>query len=114
MNQVIRELNKYLQGWIGYFKIQEFKYLFRDLDAWIRSRLRSTQLKKWKKPQKFQRIMIKVGFNPGISNASAKGIRKVSRRWQPRAWSHWNEDGNEVVAVLEITGIRNLCMYDPN
>ena len=64
MNQVIRELNKYLQGWIGYFKIQEFKYLFRDLDAWIRSRLRSTQLKKWKKPRKFQRIMIKAGFAP--------------------------------------------------
>ena len=64
MNQVIRELNKYLQGWIGYFKIQEFKYLFRDLDAWIRSRLRSTQLKKWKNPRKFQRIMIKAGFAP--------------------------------------------------
>ncbi len=30
-------------GWVGYFGIQEFKCLFRDLDAWIRSRLRSTQ-----------------------------------------------------------------------
>ncbi|MCK5133753.1 MAG: hypothetical protein KAR40_16580, partial [Candidatus Sabulitectum sp.] len=34
------------------------------LDAWIRSRLRSTQLKKWKNPRKFQRIMIKAGFAP--------------------------------------------------
>lgn len=71
MYQVIQELNKYLQGWVGYFRIQEFKYLFRDLDAWIRSRLRSTQLKKWKKPRKFQRIMIKVGFDP----------RKAHRTW---------------------------------
>jgi group II intron reverse transcriptase/maturase len=71
MYQVIQELNKYLQGWVGYFRIQEFKYLFRNLDAWTRSRLRSVQLKKWKKPSKFQRIMIKVGFDP----------RKAHRTW---------------------------------
>ena len=64
MYQVIQKLNEYLQGWVGYFKTQEFKYLFVDLDAWIRSRLRSVQLKKWKKPKKFQRIMIKAGFDP--------------------------------------------------
>jgi group II intron reverse transcriptase/maturase len=64
MYQVIHELSIYLRGWVGYFGIQEFKYLFRDLDAWIRSRLRSTQLKKWKKPGKFQRIMVKAGFDP--------------------------------------------------
>jgi len=64
MYQVIHGLNKYLRGWVGYFGIQEFKYLFRDLDAWIRSRMRSMQLKKWKQPRKFQRIMIKAGFDP--------------------------------------------------
>ena len=64
MYPVIHELNNYLRGWVGYFGIQEFKYLFRDLDAWIRSRLRSTQLKQWKKPGKFHRIMIKAGFDP--------------------------------------------------
>ena len=64
MYQVSHELSIYLRGWVGYFGIQEFKYLFRNLDAWIRSRLRSTQLKKWKNPRKFQRIMIKAGFAP--------------------------------------------------
>ncbi len=78
MYQVIQELNKYLRGWVGYFEIQEFKYLFRDLDAWIRSRLRSTQLKKWKKPRKFQRIMIKAGFNP----KEAHRVWIKMNRWQ--------------------------------
>ena len=64
MYQVIHELSEYLRGWVGYFGIQEFKYLFRDLDAWIRSRLRSTQLKKWKNTRKFQRVMIKAGSDP--------------------------------------------------
>ncbi len=78
MYQVIHELNLYLRGWVGYFGIQEFKYLFRDLDAWIRSRLRSMQLKKWKKPGKFQRIMIKVGFEP----KEAYRVWIKMNRWQ--------------------------------
>ena len=64
MNQNIQELNKYLRGWVAYFGIQEFKTLFGGFDGWIRSRLRSMQLKKWKNPRKFQRIMIKSGFKP--------------------------------------------------
>jgi len=78
MYQMIEELNKYLRGWVGYFGIQEFKYLFRNLDAWIRSRLRSTQLKKWKKPRKFQRIMIKAGFDP----TQAHRVWVKMNRWQ--------------------------------
>jgi group II intron reverse transcriptase/maturase len=78
MHQVIHELSIYLRGWVGYFGIQEFKYLFRDLDGWIRSRLRSTQLKKWKKPRKFQRIMIKAGFDP----KEAHRVWLKMDRWQ--------------------------------
>ena len=78
MYQVIHELSIYLRGWVGYFGIQEFRYLFRDLDAWIRSRLRSTQLKKWKKPGKFQRIMIRAGFDP----LQAHRVWIRMNRWQ--------------------------------
>jgi hypothetical protein len=41
--QLIQDMNSYMRGWIAYFRIQEFKYLFRDFDAWIRSRLRSVR-----------------------------------------------------------------------
>jgi len=64
MTQIIQDLNEYRRGGVGYFGIQEFRYLIRDYEAWIRSRLRSMQLKKGKKPKKFQRIMIKAGFAP--------------------------------------------------
>ena len=64
MHQITQDLNRYLTGWMAYFRIQEFKQIFKNLDAWIRSRLRSMQLKKWKNPRKFQRIMTKVGFPP--------------------------------------------------
>ena len=61
MHQVIGELNEYLEGWVGYYRIQEFRKIFQELDGFIRSRLRSMQLKKWKKPAKFQRMMIRAG-----------------------------------------------------
>lgn len=62
MRQIIRELSEYLRGWVGYFGIQEFRKVFKELDGFIRSRLRSMQLKKWKKPTKFQRMMIRAGY----------------------------------------------------
>ena len=78
MSENIRELSRYLQGWVAYFGIQEFKRIFGDLDAWIRSRLRSMQLKKWKNPHKFQRIMIKSGFKP----KEAHRVWIKMNRWQ--------------------------------
>ena len=79
MYQVTQNLNEYLRGWVAYFRIQESQQrLFRDLDAWTRSRLRSMQLKKWKKPRKFQRMMIRAGFQP----QEARRTRIKMNRWQ--------------------------------
>jgi group II intron reverse transcriptase/maturase len=64
MHQVIQNLNAYLRGWVAYFGVQEFRTIFRDLDSWIRNRLRSMQLKKWKKPKRFQGMMIRSGYRP--------------------------------------------------
>jgi RNA-directed DNA polymerase len=78
MYQTIQELKVYLRGWVGYFRIQEFRNLFRDLDGWIRSRLRSMQLKKWKNPRKFQRMMIMAGYKP----YEARRVWVKMNRWQ--------------------------------
>jgi len=32
MYQITHDLNEYLRGWVSYFRIQEFRYLLRDLD----------------------------------------------------------------------------------
>jgi RNA-directed DNA polymerase len=78
MRQVIEALNKYMAGWVVYFCIQEFRQIFRHLDEWIRNRLRSVQLKKWKNPVKFQRIMIRAGYKP----AEARKTWVKMDRWQ--------------------------------
>ena len=50
MKTIIEELNRFLRGWANYFRIQEFKTLFGNLDDWVCGRFRSMQLAKWKKP----------------------------------------------------------------
>ena len=78
MYQIIQELNEYLHGWVGYFRVQEFKQIFRKLDEFTRCRLRSMQLKKWKKPKKFQRMMTRAGYKAIEAN---KTWIKMSK-WQ--------------------------------
>jgi group II intron reverse transcriptase/maturase len=78
MRQVILALNEYWTGWVIYFCIQEFRQLFRHLDEGVRNRLRSMQLKKWKNPAKFQRVMIRAGYKP----AEARKTWVQMARWQ--------------------------------
>ena len=78
MIQVIRDLSEYLRGWVNYFRIQEFRKVFKDLDGFIRSRLRSMQLKKWKKPGKLQRMMIRAGYP--VDEAKRTWVRM--NKWQ--------------------------------
>ena len=78
MYQIIHDLNQYLRGWVGYYRLQEFLRVFRELDEFIRSRLRSMQLKKWKKPRKFQRMMIRAGYR--VDEARRTWIKM--NKWQ--------------------------------
>jgi RNA-directed DNA polymerase len=45
--QVIKELSEYLRGWLGYYRIIETPTVLRDLDSWIRRRLRCYVMKQW-------------------------------------------------------------------
>ena len=45
--QVIEDLNTFLRGWIGYYRLVETHTVIRDLDSWIRRRLRCFMVKRW-------------------------------------------------------------------
>jgi group II intron reverse transcriptase/maturase len=49
MKERLERLNAYLLGWGGYFGIAQARNVFRELDEWIRRRLRMCFLKQWKK-----------------------------------------------------------------
>jgi RNA-directed DNA polymerase len=83
MIQIIETLNEYLRGWVQYFKIQEFAGVFEKLDRWIRIRLRSMQLRKWKKPKRFQKMLIKAGIPPDEARNTWVNMKRwrSARRW---------------------------------
>lgn len=52
LEQMIAELNRYLRGWRGYFGFCQTPSVLRDLDSWIRRRLRSFIWKQMKRGRK--------------------------------------------------------------
>jgi len=47
MYTIIAELKQYIQGWRAYFQLAEITSPLRDVDKWIRRRLRSYHWKQW-------------------------------------------------------------------
>ena len=69
--QVIKELNAYLGGWLGYYKLVDTPTTFRDLDSWIRRRLRCFVIKQWINSchTRFEKLTAL-----GVGNKSACGV----------------------------------------
>ena len=49
MEERITRLNRYLMGWIGYFRLASAKTHCQNFDQWIRRRLRMCLWKQWKR-----------------------------------------------------------------
>ena len=49
MPEVVANLRSYLLGWKGYFRLAQTPRVWRELDEWMRHRLRAIQLKHWKR-----------------------------------------------------------------
>jgi len=62
MKTRIERLNQYLTGWCGYFALADTPTIFKELDQWIRRRLRMCQWKEWKKPKTKVRKLLGLGI----------------------------------------------------
>jgi group II intron reverse transcriptase/maturase len=77
LEAVVKELRDYLPGWKEYFRLDETPRLFRNLDSWIRRRLRMVQLKQWKHgPTVFRELRAR-----GLSQRAAAEVAAHCRRW---------------------------------
>jgi RNA-directed DNA polymerase len=52
LERMVEDLSRYLRGWRGYFGFCETPSVLRDLDSWIRRRLRSVVWQRWKRGRK--------------------------------------------------------------
>lgn len=44
-----QKLAQYVRGWVNYFKLADMKALLKDVDEWLRRRIRALYWKQWKK-----------------------------------------------------------------
>jgi RNA-directed DNA polymerase len=63
MKQTIDELTRYLRGWNGYFGFCETPWVLKDLDSWIRRRVRCAFWQQWKTSRKRLAELVKRGVN---------------------------------------------------
>jgi RNA-directed DNA polymerase len=61
MEQTVEDLNLYLRGWVGYFGFCQTPWELKDLDKWIRRRIRSAFWQQWKTGRKRYAELVKRG-----------------------------------------------------
>jgi RNA-directed DNA polymerase len=80
LDECIKSVNRYLIGWIGFFRIctTSSRSTFSGLDAHIRRRLRAILLRHWKRKRSIVRRLIYLGV---ASKTAWRGIYKGRRSW---------------------------------
>ena len=68
---VITHLSSYLQGWFAYYRFAEQVKLFRDLDSWIRRRLRSYAWTQWKTLKRRRGALMELGLKASEASTLA-------------------------------------------
>ena len=61
LEQILEEINRYIVGWIGYYRLADTPSTFEELDGWIRRRLRQLIWKRWKRGTTRYRELVKLG-----------------------------------------------------
>jgi group II intron reverse transcriptase/maturase len=60
----IQRIKEVQQGWLGYFRMASIQNKLRDLDGWLRNRLRYCIWHHWKKPERKRKNLIRLGVDP--------------------------------------------------
>jgi RNA-directed DNA polymerase len=102
MAQVVQELRVHVPGWKAYFRLAQTPGVMRDLDQWLRHRLRSLQLKQWRRGTTTYRELLALGASP----LQAARIAGNNRRW----WHNSRYELNRVmpIAYFDQLGVPRL------
>lgn len=86
LERVVRSLNTYLPGWFQYFSQTTGISLFRDVDSWIRRRLRCYRLKQRKRRWPIATWLMALG----VSRQNAWRLAKSDKSW-------WRKSHNPII-----------------
>jgi RNA-directed DNA polymerase len=72
---ILERINRLVKGWIGYYRLADTPSVFKELDEWLRHRLRQLLWKRWKRPKTRYRELAARGV-PLSSAREAAGSGK--------------------------------------
>jgi RNA-directed DNA polymerase len=99
---VIFKLNQYLNGWISYFRLSASKGVFRELDSWIRRKLRCFRIKQRKRAYPIYKYLVTLG----ISMHDAWKLATSSKGW-------WQLSHNPIInRAMPNTWFKNLGLVN--
>ena len=103
LEQVAERLRSYVLGWKGYFRMADTPKVWRELDQWIRHRMRAIQLKQWRRGRTAYRELLAGGASPDVARMVAGNFRRL-----------WRNSGTALHLALDISwadrlGIPRLC-----
>jgi len=73
MEDIVSEINRYVRGWIAYYRLADTPGVFEELDSWIRRRLRQMLWKRWKHGSTRYRELVSLGVPAGRAALGAVG-----------------------------------------
>lgn len=86
VTRMIEELNRYIRGWFGYFRMTETPSVLEELDGWTRRRIRCFMLKQWKAGRGRGRALRRLGVREASHiSGSRKGPWRLSQTKQTHA-----------------------------
>jgi len=60
-----KKMERYIKGWINYFRIADMKNILKEVDEWMRRRIRMVYWKQWKKIRTKFKELKHYGINEG-------------------------------------------------
>lgn len=103
---MIKELNPILRGWLNYFKFAKMKSRLRNLEGWLRRRLRCYCLKQCKRALGIAKFLTKLGVPWNRSWTTAGS----SKGWHRLSMTHAAHEGMNLKWFKE-TGLYSLTAH---
>ena len=73
LEDVVGNINRYVIGWIAYFQLAATPSVYKELDEWIRRRLRQLLWKRWKRGTTRYQELMRLGVPAGRAALGATG-----------------------------------------
>ena len=86
MDERIIQINRYVVGWMGYFRLADTPRVFRGLDEWFRRRMRQIRWKEWKRPKTRLVNLLKLGIP-----------RQTAYEWSNSSKGYWRIAGSAIL-----------------